>query len=290
MQEQQVAPNNIINTDQTGVKLEMITGRSLAFKGESRVKAVIQRQNALQHSFTIQPAVTMDGTILSPTLVVFNIPGMKKEANGEYKKPRNFAQEMNQFDNIFADATLSGLCTSYIEIRWFKELLLPKTEAGSVLILDSWGGFDKAMADPLVTQHLKIEVIPPKATKYIQPLDLYFNRPLKQLIRVICDKVRMGYNQEFTIGVRENLGKLVSLVLYQVTAERFRDMIRYAWFRGGYTDQRPPAFVTPASVCTNFPPAARCSVANCIERGFLKCAHCENVLCISHILINQHRC
>uniref|UniRef100_A0A914C992 Transposase n=1 Tax=Acrobeloides nanus TaxID=290746 RepID=A0A914C992_9BILA len=254
----------------------MITGRTLTFEGEKRVTAVAQRLNALQHSFTIQPVISCTGELLSPMLVVFAIQ----------KEPQIFKQEMTLFENLFAKSTPSGLCDAEIIVEWFQKLMLPATNQGSVLLVDSWGGYNQAIQSVVVQQHLYTEIIPPKATSRIQPLDIYFNRPFKNMLRRISDKTRLKYSDHI-LAVRENIAKIISLVHYQFTAQRFKPLIAYAWFASGYIPDRPPKVPTPAEYCMDFPPASRC---NCNGLGFLRCAHCEQVFCFQHIVVEKHRC
>src|SRR4051794_20522799 len=105
-----------MNTDQCGVKMELVSGRSLSFMGEDRVKASIQRQNAITHSFTTQMTIHADGKLDPMILVVFYIPG---------GTPQIFNQEMRQFNNIYAKATTSGLCNSGIMLDYFADVIAP---------------------------------------------------------------------------------------------------------------------------------------------------------------------
>uniref|UniRef100_A0A914DH63 DDE-1 domain-containing protein n=1 Tax=Acrobeloides nanus TaxID=290746 RepID=A0A914DH63_9BILA len=164
--------------------MEMITGRTLAFEGEKKITAVAQRLNALQHSLTIQPVISCDGDIVEPTLVVFAVE----------KEPRKFQEELAEFENLYCKSRPSGLCDVKIEKEWFRDVMVPKSEPGSLLLLDSWGGFNQALEDNIVKEHLLIERIPKKCTSRIQALVKYWNRPYKNFYRRLCDKVRLKYS------------------------------------------------------------------------------------------------
>lgn len=52
-------PSHIFNTDQSGFNYEMHSGRSLAFIGTTSVEAQVQSLNAMTHSYTIQPTISI---------------------------------------------------------------------------------------------------------------------------------------------------------------------------------------------------------------------------------------
>jgi len=66
----EVGECNVFNTDQSGFNLEMHTGRTLSFKGELKIEALAQSLNSMTHSYTIQPLISANGTLLSPLLIV----------------------------------------------------------------------------------------------------------------------------------------------------------------------------------------------------------------------------
>ena len=104
--------NKVYNTDQSGIKLEMSYGRTLSYMGAKIVEAKIQRSNSTTHSFTIQPVITMDGTLCSPLFVCFFEPG---------GAPKKFKNELCSFNNLYCVSSTSGLLTSVLEFAWFKE-------------------------------------------------------------------------------------------------------------------------------------------------------------------------
>lgn len=66
--------DRVHNTDQSGIQLEMVRGRTLDFRGAKRVEAVCQRPNAITHSLTIQPRMNADGELDWKLLVCFFEP------------------------------------------------------------------------------------------------------------------------------------------------------------------------------------------------------------------------
>lgn len=60
---------NIWNSDQTGFKKEMHTGRTLNTKGEKHIAGKVQSISAGTHSLTAQPLMSMSG-VLAPKLFI----------------------------------------------------------------------------------------------------------------------------------------------------------------------------------------------------------------------------
>jgi len=125
----EVGECNIFNTDQSGFNLEMHTGRTLSFKGELKIEALAQSLNLMTHSYTIQPLISANGTLLSPLLIVLQ---EKDGIFGPKIKKNLFTPE-----NVHVLASKSGKLTSNLVQEWFKEVFLPSTNNKSILLLDS---------------------------------------------------------------------------------------------------------------------------------------------------------
>jgi len=69
---------NVYNSDQSGFNLEVHGGRTLPIKGTLKVECLAQSLNSLTHSYTIQPAISADGKLHSPLLIVL------QETNGKF--------------------------------------------------------------------------------------------------------------------------------------------------------------------------------------------------------------
>jgi hypothetical protein len=266
------------NTDQTGINLEMHTGRTLNLQGEKTVEGLIQRANAMTHSYTVQPVISSDGHLQSPMLMCLFEPA------GE---PKKFASELEEFTNLCVVSTKSGLLTAALEKRWMKEVFLPKADNCSLLLVDSWSGYKQSIEDQEVKDKLYIKVIPPKTTGQLQPLDVFFNRQFKSFIRQLSDHIRK-HHCDFVLSTRVNIAKLISLIHYQFMAPRFNDFIRYAWHASGYKNERPNNFQTPPQYCLEeFPPNSKCK---CSKLCMIRCAYCTEYVCFTHCIQQRHRC
>ena len=68
---EEVGPENLLNSDQSGINLETRAGRTLDFIGKKTVTAVAQSVNATTHSFTTQPTVNANGKFVCPLLLAY---------------------------------------------------------------------------------------------------------------------------------------------------------------------------------------------------------------------------
>jgi hypothetical protein len=94
---------------------------------------------------------------------------------------------------------------------------------------------------------IQVHRIPKKTTDELQPLDVFCNRQIKKFDRAISSRIRRCH-PDFILSKRANIALLLNQTLHQFAAPRFRDFIRYSFFRAGYTQERPP-FKTPPQYC-----------------------------------------
>ena len=271
-------PADIVNSDQLGVNLELVEGRTLEHTGGRHVEVAVQRVNATTHSLSLQPEITAEGVLISPMLVVF----------AEAKEPAKFQEELAEFSNLWCRSTTSGKLTTAIEQEYINTVMMSRIERRTEVLIDSWGGYKYAIEEAEEVGIVNFHIIPKGATGRIQPLDVFFNRQFKDLLRTMCRLIRRR-DPDYIISVRRNLACLLSIVHHQFTAERFRPMIQYAWFASGYFLERPPLFRTPAQYCIFDSPADQ-GCDNCGELFFLRCAHCEVFLCFEHMVSQRHYC
>uniref|UniRef100_A0AC34FX85 HTH CENPB-type domain-containing protein n=1 Tax=Panagrolaimus sp. ES5 TaxID=591445 RepID=A0AC34FX85_9BILA len=205
----------VFNADQTGIKQEMISGRTLAIKGEKKIKAVVKRVNATTHSYTVQVLISAAGKLVLPVMVVFCEP----------KRPACFEQQLLPFKNIKAYSTNSGIMTSQLGITWLQDIYKPNAGENSVLMVDSWTGYRQAIDQD--NGSVQVHILPPKSTSVAQPLDVYFNRPFKNFIRLLSCKIRRNF-KEFDLSNREGMATLIDITIGQFSAPVFNAMIQYS--------------------------------------------------------------
>lgn len=136
-----------------------------------------------------------------------------------------------------------------------------------------------------------VRIIPKHTTAMIQPLDVGIFRPWKNFERQISDRVLVD-GLPFVLYKRDNILVLQSLIHNQFSAKRFKDFIKHAWYRSGYISERGGRFLTPDEFCFPDDLPDECEGhdegGKCSEGAFIRCAHCESVLCFSHFFIDYH--
>lgn len=263
-----------------GLQLEITSGRTLTIRGTKKVVRRVQRVNATTHSYTIHTTLNASGFIPQKLpVVLFERTGV----------PQYFQTEIEKHDNLVVYWSTSGWMGTEIAKKWMKDVFLPMVESNSILIIDSWNGFNEMKKMPeLVAKNLQIETLPPGSTATLQPADVYYNRTFKNFIRLVSNKIRWRHN-DFILSVRSNLLTLIDLTHNQFKAARYRPFLLYSWYRAGYFPEHPPEFLTPVQFCLQFRGYTKCERDNC-NTGycFMRCSYCELHLCFAHIIHHRH--
>ena len=170
--------------------------------------------------------------------------------------------------------------TSKLAIKWFEQIYLPNTREKSVLCLDSWTGQNENKFNTIDKRGKEINIltIPVGTTGMIQPLDVYTFRPWKNFLKYFSDIVIL-YNYDINLHIRNNILKIQSLIHNQFSSPRFVNLFRYAWYKSGYIEEKPPKCETPVNFCfKNCDPICD----SCHDIAVFKCARCTKSKCIRH--------
>ncbi|PIC14116.1 hypothetical protein B9Z55_027390 [Caenorhabditis nigoni] len=247
-----------------------------AKRGTDKVYRVCQRDNATRHSMTFNPCISADGKLTGKLFVTLYEP----------KPPRSIRQMVAPFTDLYVTHSHSGIMTSRLAEEWMEKCLLPSIPDRSLLLLDSWFGFNSMkLLRAVARKKLEIVTFPPRTTGQLQPLDLFFNRQLKCFLRKLQDEIRLK-NNDFTISNRNNLLKIASFTQNQFQAPRFAAMIQRGFYELGIVTTKP-IFDTPAEFCFN-PAIGKDKCKSCRNLSFFKCAHCEETYCIKCTLDHLH--
>ena len=265
----------VFNIDQSRFEKEIHTSRTLATRGSQEVPALIGSTMATTHCYMIMPSISMDGTLHSPMYMLVGEPGTGKFPRTKQPDPRN----IKSYASKTANMNKQDLKTFYQEVFW------PSVQPQNILLLlDSWSANKDQELFNQCKPGLKEAVrklIPEGGTKFVQPLDVYFFRPYKNFVKFITDSIIQ--ESDFSIWQRDNFIKLQSFTHYQFSAERFRNLIKFAFFKAGYTSECPPKCATPIDYCFK-ETGSNCSEEDCSGVAFVRCAHCEGCFCLKHAL------
>lgn len=287
MAEMQLAPNQVFNIDQSKFEKELHSRRTLEQKGKRDVTARVGSVYATKHSYCIMPIISMDGTLHRNLYVLVSEPSgaFPRNKSPDPANIRSFASKTSQMSK-------KDMEEFYSEVFW--PTIKDSTPQQILLLLDSWSANkDENLFKSHIPQlkEASIRLIPPGTTGIIQPLDIYYFRPYKNFIKFITDSVILETN--YHVWQREQFLKLQSLAHFQFTAERFKPIIQYAFFKSGYTSFCPEKCETPVDYCFKNVDSTCCFTENdepdimCNSLGFLRCAHCMQVFCLNHTLIDQ---
>lgn len=272
-------PEEIWNTDQSGFTYELVGNRTLSFTGEKQTLGLCQTQKSLTHSYTVQVLISPSGKLGNKIYICFQEPG------GVFG-PRVLLALLDLPFNVEVDCTTSGKMTKRTVERWAESCLAPEAAFKILLLQDSWSGQKelKLYEDAMPGCEVTVRTIPPKTTDMIQPLDVYFFRQLKILVRRLSDVVRTSA-EPVRLHDRQFIIKMISFCYNQLCAPIFEDMIIYAWQKPGYAVPRKiNSFQSVINI--SFRTSQDCEFPGCENIPIIVCAFCQLNLCFTHILSN----
>ena len=170
---------------------------------------------------------------------------------------------------VFA-CSKSDKLTSSLVTYWGDQSLISNLRSRT-LLLDSF----TCQVNPDVykeLKHFEYRVIPPKTTPIIQPLDVYYNRQHKKVVRHTNDHVRLD-EVDISLPERNNLIKLQSLVHSQMCSKVFQSMVKYVWFKSGFLKLDPDLFQSAKEICFTFQ-TDKCYEKSCIDEPMIRCSWC----------------
>ena len=123
------SPDHIYNTDQVGVEKELHSTRSLSFQAEKKTYGVVRSKNATTHSYTLQPMISLSGSLIGPIFLCLQEPGGKM---GPIVRLSLFETK-----DVCITCSSSGKLTSSLVLYWRDHCLVPNIGDKSLLLSDS---------------------------------------------------------------------------------------------------------------------------------------------------------
>ena len=270
--------SNVLNTDQSGLEIEMVGNCTLSFIGEKATFGKVRSVYNTSHSYTVQFIISLSGELTGTCYLCL------KEKDGHMSD--NIKKNLFQAFNVTVTCCKSGKLSSSLVKYWIQKVL--KSAVGNrkvLLLLDTWSG---QTSEQLYSKmkHFQLEVIPKKTTPLVQPLDITFNRQYKHLVRTIYDHVRL-YDIDCNLSQRNNIIKLTSLCYNQMCSNKFTPMHRYSWYKDSYLAKSPGSFQNVEELCLRFQDYS-CNKKQCNNIPLIQCSFCEKVLCFYHFFVLYH--
>ena len=147
----------------------------------------MQSVDANTHSYTIQPLVSMDGTLRSPMLIIL------QEKDGVFGP--NVMKKMKKCDNLIIECTRSGIVSTKILHDWLLDHFKVCGEK-CLLLIETLGSYkDWQLTDCKKPSNVdyKTETIPPHCTRRCQPCDPFLFRQWKIFVKMIV-KITLTYS------------------------------------------------------------------------------------------------
>lgn len=294
--------NNVFNTDQSGFNLELLTERTLDFKGTKKVMATIKSKNSATHSYTAQFLISATGELIKPLFIIL------QETNGEFGE--RVQRTMFKHQEIHVMPSSSGKLTKPLLRDWFENVYFPNVGRNSILLVDSLTTYkDRSLIDANKPENVNYEVIviPAGLTGTLQPLDVLFNRPYKSFLRKISDYINLNHSETIKLHARDTILTLQTVTHNQFRSPRFHAFIEHSWRKSGLLEEQEDQeqeekdepqilrFQDPNGFCFNALVILRDQCVTCTQRPcFIKCAWCKSCYCFIHFLSddlkNFHYC
>ena len=214
---------NIWNSDQSGFEYERLRNRTLEYRGTRVVEAGVVHMMAITHRYTIQHKLFKAGTLGKQMNICFRDPSGKGFGS---LVQQELSEVLATCQNVKVNCSKSGKLTTPLLQKWFTDVLSADLrDEPSMLLLDAWGG--QGPSAELAAHGLSIEYISKGATKYVQPVDVFFFRQHKLFVKNIVERCRNAYFRKETTMKPSNgyfIIKMHSFCLNQFQHPRFSPM------------------------------------------------------------------
>lgn len=153
-----------------------------------------------------------------------------------------------------------------------------------LLLMDSWAG-NRPITRLGRMRSIKTLTVPERTTGQLQPLDVGFMRQYKIFVNRITNQAHY-HDLIKDVTSREGILNMHSLIWNQFSAPAYTSMIRNCWnktdlnFDDGEVEDPLPKVREIQFAFKD----TECSVRDCENHAFIRCAHCGKVLCLHHFL------
>lgn len=177
-----IAPEVVINMDETGMVFFPLPKSSWAPKGAAVVELVAMDE---KRQFTVLPAITASGSVLKKTQVIWAGKTDKCEPKQSVKDEYEELLHAHTPSHWSSSSTKESFIDTVYE-TYVKEQLESGKGTYWLLLLDvHWSNRDKQMLAALRSKYpnLLILFVPANCTSELQPMDVSFNAPFKKTVK-----------------------------------------------------------------------------------------------------------
>ena len=103
-----------------------------------------------------------------------------------------------------------------------------------------------------------------------QLLDVLYSRQMKSIIRRADDRVILD-QLSISMSTRDNIIRLVSMMLSQMCTKIFHGLVHYTWHASGYVDNHVGVCKTVLEVCFGIHTVS-CQAVNCDQSPSIRCS------------------
>lgn len=273
----QFDPALTFNADQTGVNYEASPKRTLEVRNTKLVAVNVRNVNRTTHSYTVQLCCSASGALFPKLFVVLQ---EKDGVFGPRVQPSVDELVETSCTNLIVRCTSSGKMNQNLLREWVDQFEAVHPDR-KLLLWDSWSPQRPALYE---NENLKIEQIPPKTTKYCQPLDSLFMIQWKAIYKHLF----------FLLNRRRNVDRILilkinSVVHNQLSHPHFESLIKAAWSSCGFrSDDLQNQHESYAKVNELFLNHSECQMEDCCSSAAIRCIHCGAHLCVSHLIEEIH--
>lgn len=195
--------------------------------------------------------------------------------------------------NLTIVCSKSGKLTRALVGEFLDSVVAPKASGNILYLIDHWGG---QMDDNLYTSrfsnescNMRVSLIPENCTDLVQPLDTYFHRQFKFLVRQFYDYAVLHGDDKLhaTLVSRNGALKVHSLAHFILSSPKFKEMIRYCWFTSGLLVGEKSDYTNVKQICFEMSHMI-CCTDSCGKLAFIKCSWCDQTLCFDCFYHDYH--
>ena len=188
---------------------------------------------------------------------------------------------------------MPSTCLPIFKCEWEDDVLSvlnPHLSTKSLVLCDSWSGLkdEQVLLKASGGKDVDLKFIPPKTTKYAQPLDVYFWQ-YRIYAKRITDFIKLrSSNMQPKVHEIFFIMKLHCVIYNQLSAEAYRPMLRYASQNAGYDIGEPVDNFTSVIDVAFSNDIIECTVMICDHLAFLHCAFYCHSYCFKHFIGSPH--